>query len=224
MNATLTELPEEWAEVDLLMERSIAAGDPLIAVNYGNKLYRGAIGKGTALAKLLFELQKSWALFQAAGINDTWEDYASANIVNLSPQTARKYASMWETIFVKAQLSDGLRAHLAQGTPIASLLLLTAGVREGSITEDALQEVPLLNYQGTRDLVRQARGQQTSSSMAITGHLIMRDGDVFPKGTIFARQNGEMEPVAMLRLEPDTEFGKQYLERIKNALHLQERG
>ena len=89
---------EQLQDVDTIIVRAVAAGDPLIACNYGLNLKRSAAVKGLALAKLLHGMRSNWEMFQAAGIDEEFEDFVQANM-DVVPQTARKYSDMWRSIF-----------------------------------------------------------------------------------------------------------------------------
>jgi hypothetical protein len=221
---TPVQLPliDDLSEVDTILNRAIAAGDPLIATNYGNELHRTAFLKGVSLAKLLYGLRDNWGLFLAAGIGEDFEDFVSAHMLNIDSSTADRYANMYESVFVKADISDDLRNRLKL-KPIRSLLLLTAAVREGSIGEEQLQSAVLKNEAGIRKMVKEARGYQTKSRNAITALIVTRDNSTWgPPGTIVVFQNGDNENLGILNLNPKKEFTKQYLERIKNTLAIGE--
>lgn len=213
---------DELAEVDTILNRAIASGDPLIATNYGNELHRSAFLKGVSLAKLLYGLRENWQLFRVAGIGDTFEDFVPAHMVSVDASTATRYADMFEAVFVKANISDVLRTQLSL-KPIRSLLLLTAAAREGSIGEDELQEAVLKDEKGIRDIIKKARGHQTKSRTAITAMIVMRDNSTWgPPGSVIVFQGGDNENLGVLNLNPNKEFTKQFLERMKNALGLGE--
>lgn len=212
----------ELAEVETILDRAISAGNPLIATEYGNRLSRIIKLKGIALAKLLYGMRSNWSLFRAAGIEEEYGDFINAHMNSVSSKVAEKYANMYEEVFVKANISQELRDQLA-GKQMKELLLLTAAVREGSIGEEELEDVALLDYEGIRQIVREARGDVTSSKSAVYARLVQRDQAKWPKGTLVVFDgNGQAEPIGMLKLEPETAAGKKYLERLKNNMHLED--
>lgn len=210
----------ELAEVETILARSITAGDPLIASEYGNQLSNSMALKGVALAKLFFGMRDNWALFRAAGIEEEFADFVDAHMF-VRGRTANKYADMYEAVLTNEALPVGLRTQL-QFKPIKTLLLLTAAVREGSLNEDELWDVALLDHQGVREMVRKARGEATNSHTAVTARLVMREHSTYPKGTIVVFGGSEVEAIGYLKLEPTTEAGKKYLQRIINSLGLED--
>jgi hypothetical protein len=207
-------------EVDIVIARSIASGDPLIASDYGLQLGRAAAIKSLALAKLLFGIQSNWELFQAAGIEDDYENFVSAHL-GITEQTARKYPAMWKAIFANDFVSDEIKLRL-QSKPIKELLLLTAAVEEGSLTNDELETVIVADESKIRDMIKEARGKQTSSKSSIYISILMRDTNKYKRGTIIATQNGVQESRGWLDL--DTEgFGLKAVARIINSAHIMER-
>lgn len=206
----------ELVEVDTILDQAITAGDPLIASEYGNRLSKKIKLTGIKLAKLLYGMRSNWALFRAASIEEEFLDFVDAHM-EVSAKVADKYANMYEAVFVKAPISAELRDQLSQ-KQMKELLLLTAAVREGSIGEEELENVVVLDYEGIRGIVREARGDATSSRSAVTARLVQRESAQYPKGTIVVYGDGEIEPIGMLKLEPETEAGKKYLERMKNTL------
>lgn len=217
---TTTEL-ELFAEVDKVIVRSVAAGDPLIACNYGMELKRAAQLKGVALAKLLHGMEVNWEMYRAAGIDDTFENFIYT-YMELMPETTRKYSNMWAGIFVNSNVPDEIKQQL-QVQPIEHLLLLKAAIEEGSLEDDDLRQAAILDKNGIRDMVSKARGEQTSSKTAVRRFIQMTDG-FYPAGTILAARNGETEIIGALNLDPDTEFGKKALAGILNSKIFIQRG
>lgn len=215
-----TEL-ELLTDVDVIIVRSVTAGDPLIACNYGLDLQRSAAIKGLALAKLLHGMRSNWEMYQAAGVDEDFEDFVQANM-GVSPQTARKYSDMWRSIFASDYVPDEIKLKL-QSKPIKELLLLTAAVEEGSLTEDELETVVVADETKIREMVRSARGKEaTSSRSAVYIAIVMRDGKN-PRGTIIATQDGISETIGYLNMDTDIKFVNQAIERIKNSAHMLER-
>jgi hypothetical protein len=208
-------------DVDTILDRAITAGDPLIAAEFGNQLSNTITLKGIALAKLFFGLRNNWALFRASGIEEDFGDFIDAHM-QVSGQTAEKYANMYEAVFINPQIPQELKGQLAH-KPIQSLLLLTAAVREGSLDSEDLEDVVVLDHNGIRAKVREARGDVTSSRSAIYARLVQRESAAYPKGTIVVFSGeGNSEAIGYLKLEPNTEAGQRYLERMKNVLGLED--
>lgn len=210
----------ELAEVETVLNRAITAGDPLIASEYGNSLSNSIKMKGVALAKLLYGLRESWPLFVASGIEEEFLDFVDAHM-HVRSRTASKYADMYGEVFVKAKISDVLKEQLSH-KQITTLLLLTAAVREGSLDEEQLTDVVILDHSGVQNIVRAARGDATNSNTAAYARLVQREHSRYPLGTIVAFGNGESEPIGSLKLDPSTDAGKKIVERFKNKLNLED--
>ena len=177
-------------EVDTVIERSIIQADPTYAFNFGRLLWKDGHLKGLALAKFLSKMGQQWNIFQMGDVTERIEDAVTAEI-GISPQTVRKYSNMWESLFENDEIPE-LTRKMLYGKPIGSLLLLTAVARDG---EDVnWEEVANASTKNEiRDIVREARGEQTSSKTALrivldrSGLLKCRvgmDGEEFDFGTI----------------------------------------
>lgn len=215
-------LDEMTQEVDDVIVQSVTAGDPLIACNYGNRLRDQAAVRGLALAKLLYEMKQNWSFYVAAGTDDDFENVIEANM-GIVPQTTRKYSEMWQSIFASDYVSPEIKQKL-QTKPIQELLLLTSAVAEGSLSDDELETIAVSDKSKTREIVRKARGQQTSSKAALYGAIQMTDGK-YPRGTLLATKDGVTEIVGYLNLDlPEESHGHQLIARIRNSSGLMERG
>lgn len=208
-------------EVDDVMHRAVVSGDPFIAANYGLELWQSVKLKGLALAKLLYLMNKNWELFQAAGIEEEFEDFVDANI-GLTLQTVRKYTRMWGAIFENEYVSEDTKK-LLYLNPIKKLLLLSTAVEEGSLAGEELKAVALMDDYDARKAVKEVRGDQTSSKSAIHILLQVLDGRRYPAGTLIAEQDSEHEVIGSLVLKPETPFGQKAIARIRNSNGLVER-
>jgi hypothetical protein len=207
---------KELADVDTVADRAVKSGNPLIATEYGNHLGRSIALKGVALAKLFYLLRKNWQLFRVSGIEEEFGDFINAHM-NLTSRTAEKYADMYQDVLDNDAIPLETRDKLA-GKPIKQLLLLTAAVREGSLDADDLEDVVVLDYNGVRNKVRDARGDATSSRRTIVARLVQREVSKYPHGSLVVFDgNGESEVIGQFKLEPTTETGRKYLERLINA-------
>lgn len=215
----------DMVEIDTILDRAIAAGNPLIAAEYGNQLSNAIRLKGVALAKLFFGMKNNWSLFRASGIEEDFADFVDAHMT-ASGATAEKYANMYEAVFVNPKVPEELKSQLAR-KPMESLLLLTAAVREGSLDQDDLEDVVVLDKTGIRQKVRNARGDVTSSRRAIYARLVQREHSVYPKGTLVVfgqSEEGEteIEAIGAFNLNVRTESGQKYIQRIINTLGLED--
>lgn len=151
-------------EVDEVIERSIIQADPTYAFNFGRTLWKDGHLKGLALAKFLAKMSQQWHVFSMGEVEERFEDAVSSEI-GISPQTVRKYANMWENLFENDEIPAEYRA-LLYGKPIKSLLLLTAAARDGDdIDWEEVTNASTGNE--IRDIVREARGEQTSSKNSL---------------------------------------------------------
>src|SRR5687767_8758261 len=187
---------QQFQDVDNIIVRSVTAGDPLIATEYGASLIRMAEIKGLALAKLLHGLRSNWTIFEQAGIDTAFENFVKAHM-DLSNKTAFKYSDMWRNIFHSDFVSETLKRQL-ESLPIQQLLLLNAAVEEGSISEEELKIVVVSDIPTTREIIQRARGREvTSSKTAIVISVVTTEGNPrFPKGTILASRAGETISIA----------------------------
>jgi len=217
--------PDEFAqlnEVDTIIARSVASGDPTIASEYGMQLKRSVAVKGLALAKLLHGLESNWELFQSAGLDDDFENFAEAHM-GVTAQTAKKYSAMWKAIFASDFVPEEIKAQL-QTKPIKELLLLTAAVEEGSLTNEELETVVVADESRIREMVQTARGKQTSSKTAIYISIIKRNTSKYARGTIVATQDGVQDIIGSLDLDKEEKsFGAKAVARILNSTHMLER-
>ena len=159
-------------EVDAVIERSVLQANPTYAFNFGRLLWKDGHLKGLALAKFLSKMSQHWEQFRLGEVQDRFEDAVSSEI-GISPQTVRKYSGMWENLFENDEIPEDVRKQLF-GKPIKSLLLLNAAARDGDgLDWDEVANATTGNE--IRDLVREARGDRTSSSSAIR-IVLTRDG------------------------------------------------
>jgi hypothetical protein len=204
-----------FSTVDDIISRSITAGDPMIALEYIQKLQRDGLIRGLAIAKLMFRLKQSWDLFRVAGVGDEFENVIETTL-GYKPATATKYVRMWESVFENPDLSEDLKKELA-GRPIQDLLLLTAAAREGSLDTEDWERIAK-SSDSVRDIVREKRGDVTSSKSAVKGVIVMRTGSM-ARGTIYI-PGDERKVAGYLNLDTGDPDIDKLNERIINAAHL----
>jgi len=158
--------------VDAAIEAAVAQGDLTPAMTFGRALRRQMQASGLALAKLLYRLQEKWELFQAAGIDDEFVDVIYAEM-GVAAGTTNKYVALWSSIFANPQIPDSIKDAL-EDKPIRSLILLTAAAREENLDWDKV--VDATTPHEIREIVREARGQQTSSHSALVLEINVRNG------------------------------------------------
>lgn len=201
-----------FKEIDDILGRAVAMGDPMIALEFGRRLKKGAALKSYALAKLMYRLQEAWNLFTASGTNDDFYTMVEDYIGN-PPETTKKYVRMWQAVFENPRIPDDIKK-LLLGKPIADTLLLTAGAADGSLDNEALQRAALAEDNGAlKEIIRQKRGDVTSSGTAVRIYVIMRDRDSMTEGTIYAERGEEREVLGML-YPPKSELGQIAFDRI----------
>ena len=183
--------------------KSVTAGDPSSAFRLGRTLRKGMQVQGLALVSLLYQMNKSWALFEAAGIEDKFEDVVNTEL-GLAPSTTRKYIMMWEAIFDNPEVDPEIKKGL-MSKPLKSLLMLTASAKEGSINwraaVDATDPVEL------REVIQDARGMATSAGTRLILTLDIRDGSL-------AARRGDGVPVHVGWLDVLAED-----QDVKDAIH-----
>lgn len=207
--------------VDSVVSKAITAGDPLPAFSFAEELVRSGQIRGLALAKLLYEMKRNWHIFQAAGLEDNFEDAAFVH-TGRAPDTVLKYTRMWENIFANKDIPEGIKKRL-MGRDIKDLLLLTAVVREESMTEDKLEMLANAPDANTiRELVKKERGERTSASTALRIMLQLRDGGKYPVGCLYAKQGNEFQIIGSLDVDSDDEMVKKSIARIVNSCGIME--
>jgi len=184
-------------EVDEIVSRSLMTGDPLMAFEHGNGLIRVSKLKGYALAKLLFKLDRQWDLFQSSGMEDDLKTMAYVHM-GIKPATTEKYINMWEAIFENEGIDDETK-HLLSGRNIGDTLLLTAAARDGSLDPIEMKEAALApDRSSLRKIIRDKRGEKTSSGTATMLYLAMRDTSRRKAGTIYVKRGDVYEDIAVL--------------------------
>ena len=164
-------------EVDKVVEASLIAGDVQRPLMFGRALIRNTLANGAALAKLLTRIQDNWELYVAGGADDNFVDTVTATL-GLSAQTVLKYTDMWRALFDAQNISDEYKEQLL-GKPIKSLIRLTAGIKDGSI--DLGEAVKTVSYSEVCQLVRESKGQQTSSRSGVMIAIDVRDGNLMAR-------------------------------------------
>lgn len=208
-------------KVDEVLERSITVGDPLIAFEFAQSLQRDGLLKGLAIAKLMYKVKQSWALFEVAGVGDTFENLVQS-MNGYSPATVDKYIRMWESIFENPDLPEDIKNSLS-GRPIRDLMLLTAASREGSLTDEDWGKVSVAgDTSEVRDIVRKARGEVTSSKNAVTIILQIRDNGTYPRGALTASKDGLRIMIGTLDVDNEDEIAKKAITRLVNAARILE--
>ena len=209
-----------FSEVDDIIARSLSIGDPMIALEYTRRLQREGLLKGLAVAKMMYKLQQHWALFEKAGVGDTFDNMVET-YNGYAPATVAKYIRMWESIFENPHLDEELKNKLS-GRPIKDLLLLSAAAQEGSLSGEDWDRVTIApNTQGVREVVRRARGEVTSSGNAISFSVSSRQDGRYPPGTIVAYRNGESCVLASF-VEDDSQLYKEAKAKLINRAGMME--
>lgn len=211
-----------FEDVDTVLGRAIAAGDPLIALEHITTLQKEGMMRGLAIAKMFYRIRQNWSLFERAGVGDSFESLVEAQN-GYAPATVEKYVRMWEKIFENSDLSEDLKDKLS-GRPIGDLLLLTAAASEGSLGEEEWKEIVIApDTNRVREVVRNARGDVTSSKNAIFLSVIRRTDSSFPPGTLVAYCNGESEVIGQLKVGNLSELGARAQASIINRARIEEK-
>lgn len=207
---------QDFDLVDEVVTRSFAVGDPLIALEYARTLQRDSLLKGLAIAKLMYKIKQGWALFERAGIGDTFENVVDS-MNGYKSSTIDKYIRMWESIFENDTISPDIKEKIA-GRPVKDLLLLTAAAREGSFSQDQWERVATAaDTNEVKEVIRAARGEQTSAKTAISIILTTKEDSSSPVGTLSAFSNGQREVIGVLHVNNSSELAQKAIARIINA-------
>jgi len=210
-----------FRDVDDVFARSLAIGDPLIALDYIRDLQKSSLLKGLAIAKLLYRIKQSWNLYEVAGVGDSFENLVAANN-GYAPATQEKYIRMWESIFENGGVDEDTKNKLS-GRPIGDLLLMTAAIREGSLSDDDLERLTVAeDTNKVRDIIRKARGDVTSSRSALLPNLMIRPDGVLPVGTLYFYSDGELKTFGSLDVGSDDEDVNKMIARLVNRLSVRE--
>ena len=111
-------------------------------------------------------------MFQSAGVDDEFIDVVYAEM-GVAPGTTTKYVALWQSIFANPDIPDDIKEKL-EGKSMRSLILLTAAARDGDLDWDRVVEATTPSE--IREIVRELRGQQTSSVSAVTLEINLRNG------------------------------------------------
>ena len=201
--------------VDEIVEQSVVQGDIQPAMSLGKSLRRSIQANGLALAKLLYRVKEAWEVL--GDENDLYETvYAEMGV---AASTVHKYINMWDAIFANSQIPDEVKEQL-QGKPIKALLLLTAAAREGEIDEETWERVSdAATSSEVRSIVRDIRGERTSSKQAIVIELNMNSG------MLFARKGDMSEVIGVLNvgLRDESDIVEAAITRIVTSANIMER-
>jgi hypothetical protein len=207
-------------EVDQIIGKSVAAGDPLIALDYGKDLIGSAMMRGLALAKLFYKLRENWGLFEAAGVDDTLKNMAYIH-TGRSPETVEKYIRMWEAVFENEDIPDDIKKRL-MGRQIGDLLLITALAREGADRKTFEQIANAADSNEIRAIIKTERGERTSAKNAVYITLERRENGQTPAGTLIAVNGSKRIPFGSLDLDIDEKVVQQAITRLIQAAGIKE--
>ena len=168
---------EIFNDVDRVIKNALASYDPTLAAYFGRHLRSNVAVQGTALAKLLWGLNENWAEFQKNGIDDDFYTFIESQEV-ASPATARKYVRLWDAVFANPSIPDDVKQRLLT-MPTKTLLLLPALADEGKANWEAIAGAT--DHQEVRNIVREARGEATSSASALLIRFDLRSGQLSAK-------------------------------------------
>jgi len=199
-------------EVDKAVAESTVVGDPSIACDFGLSLIRSGLLRAHALAKLLYKIRSVWELFY---IEEPFEDVVFERM-GVAKATVDKYVKMWEAIFENNYITQDTKQKL-MGRPIRDLLMLTAAAREGSLDDEGLMRAAdAPDRASIREIIRDARGEATSSGSALIGKLVWRDDATYPKGTLLAMLEGQTFEAGWLDVNSTEDAVQRLIERIRN--------
>lgn|SRR5574340_608681 len=201
--------------VDTAVDSAIAQGDLGPAITFGRALRRQMQASGLALAKLLYKLREAWELFKAAGIDDDFVDVIYTEM-GVAPGTTAKYVALWESLFANPQIPPEVKQNL-ESKPMRSLILLTAAARDEDF--DWEKVVDATTPHEIREIVREHRGQQTSSGSALILEINLRDGK------LTARKGDETAAIGVLAVKeyPTNPLVASAIDRILSSAGIMEK-
>lgn len=165
------------------------------------------------LAQVLYYLDINWTrITEKSGIEDDLYSYAETEFL-LSPQTVRKYSDLWRLIFVNPSVPDHVKETLKH-RPINFLLRLIGIAREEPDVDTWEKIASCTTMRELRDLLRELRGERTSSKTAITFHFDIR------KRVVTASRGGKTFPVAVISIpnSMDDEESQEHMDIISTFL------
>ena len=169
--------------VDTTVEQAISQNNIQPVMAMGRALKRNLQASGLALSKLLYRAREVWELL---GYDEDMFESIYAEM-GISHSTAHKYINMWEAVFANPDIPDDVKEDI-EGKPIKALLLLTAAAREGQISNEDWDKIAEASTSSeVRNIVRDIRGERTSSRTAMVLELNMKSG------VLVARRGGERD-------------------------------
>ena len=197
-------------EVDEVIARLSDSHDIGEVISIGRAWVRNVRVRGVAMAKLLWAVKDKWS---ELGIEDEFYDVME-NEMGLAVATIHKYINMWEAIFANERIPDGVKKRLL-AKPTKTLLLLTGLASEG---EDVDWEAVIRasNHNEVRQIIKGARGDQTSSSTAVRIYIDMRSGQ------LSCRKGGGMaKTFGLLNMDRSEDEVQTAIERIIREAHIE---
>ena len=192
-----------FKDVDSIVQQAVEAHDVGVATKMGRALRRDVRVRGVGLAKLLWSIRDNWAQFDAE------DDFYNVveDEVGLSVSTIHKYVNLWEALFANPEIPDTIKQRLLC-KPTRTLLLLT-GIANDENPVDWEAVVQASDHNEVRKLVKDVRGEHTSSETAVFIRLNMRTGQLYA-------QRGSQPSVifGLLNMELTDEAAKKAIERI----------
>lgn len=160
------DVKREMDAVDDVMQRTRMTGDPRIALHHVRGLTIKVKVQGIAAARILYELYKEWETYQAAGVDDDWENVAPSES-GLAVETCRKYRDMYGWLFDNEKVPDEIRERLPN-LPVGALLLVGPAARDGDLDEEGWKSVvSATSKRDVSDVIHGARGRRTSAARSL---------------------------------------------------------
>lgn len=212
---------EIFDTVDEVIESATVSGNPQIVTEFANELIGSAQVRGLALAKLCHGVKARWSMFEAAGIEDTFEVFMEVS-TGRKAQTINKYVKLWENLFANDRIPKDTK-DLLMTRDMEELVRLTALAGETEDPEVLKRAALSKGLEEIREIVEQERGGATSSGMAIRLFFQQRPNGDVPQGTLFARKGDSPEKFIVGYLKvPENETEEKAINRILNSAHVTE--
>lgn len=163
---------ELFKTIDTTVERSLVIGTPTMAFALAHALKGHVQISGIALAKLLWLVSSKWEQF---GMEDEFQEVVEEEGI-LSAHEALRYVHTWEDIFENPKVEGKYKAALATQT-MSNLIMIGPAAREGQLENEHWERLAnAADAMDVRDVIREVRGEKTSSNTKMIITLRTKDG------------------------------------------------
>jgi hypothetical protein len=194
----------DWVakQVTKRMEEAIQNRDLGKATELVQELIKIAKVSGRELARVLYQLESNWAVFDSKETFEEWADRESG----LHPHTIERYVRV-ESLLTSAAIPEQVRSELSDRN-LAELFPLANMIEQGyELTLKDWDKVLIQPDESSiRAVVREIKGQEPRSTALILS--------MDHSGSLWVTKDGERKFVGSLELEEDSPIVRQAIERI----------